>query len=859
MSAHVEGSDRFQVGSGNVQTNVDVDAGTLPPPQTPGAGVVPHNLPPASGVFEGRDLTAVTELFDGGAGVVVGQAAVHGLGGIGKSELANHYARRFLDQYSLVWWITADSRQSVGLGLAALTKELHPVATLADAQAWALGWLQSHTGWLLVLDNVEDVADITELLGRVAGRGRVLVTTRRDLGIARWAKLGLVPLRLGVLSRAASVRLLMRLTASGDAEGAGRLAEALGDLPLALQQAAAYITQHTGTGFDEYRQLLAEEFDRAAADAGEGETSDRCVSAVWTVTMDAVSARRPLAVRVLRILAWLAPDDVPEPVLTALTDDPRDVGDALATLVSYSMISRERGGVSLHRLVQAVTRSAMIADGTAAAVHEQAVGLLAKAAPDDPINNVAGWPLWAALLPHVSASVEAQPSGDWSMLVLHILDRAATYQQFQGNITAAITAFEQVVAGERRMLGDDHAVTLTGRNNLALAYESAGRVDEAIVEFRDVLAGYSRILGEHHPSTLSCRNNLALAYRSAGRVDEAIAVFEQVVADRRRELGEDHPYTLNSWNNLAAAYQSAGRLQDSITSSTEALAALRRVLSEDHPYTMTARNNLAGAYQAAGWVDRAITEYEELLTRVRRVLGEDNPYTLTTRNNVAGAHRAAGRWDEAIAEYEQLRDDCGRALGGDHPISLTVRNNLALAYDDAGRVDEAIAILEHVLADVRRVLSEDHFDAISCRSNLAAAYRDAGRMDEAIAEYERVQTALGRVLGDHHARTLVAGSRLAAVYQSAGRLDEAITEYERVVPSLRQVQGEDHSDTLTSANNLAGAYLTAGRVDEAIAAFEQVLARSRRVLGEDHPNTQTTRNNLAAAYAAAGRTDEDAG
>jgi len=253
----VGGSRQFQVGDHNTQVNASLDPASVPPPQVPGVdGGVVHNLPAASAVFEGRNLGELAALLGAtDAGVVVGQAAVHGLGGIGKSELANQYARAYMDRYRLVWWITAENRQAVGLGLAALTARLHPVATLADAQVWAVGWLQSHPGWLLVLDNVEDAADVADLLGQVTGRGHVVVTTRRDLG-ARWRTLGLRALRLEVLDRAASVRLLGDLTGLDDAAGAGRLAHRLGDLPLGLQQAAAYISQHEGMSFDDYTTLM---------------------------------------------------------------------------------------------------------------------------------------------------------------------------------------------------------------------------------------------------------------------------------------------------------------------------------------------------------------------------------------------------------------------------------------------------------------------------------------------------------------------------------------------------------------------------------------------------------------------------
>ena len=512
------------------------------------------------------------------------------------------------------------------------------MATLADAQAWALGWLQTHRGWLLVLDNVEDVADIEPLLGQVAGRGRVVVTTRRNLGTARWVRLGLTPLRLGVLDRAASVQLLSRLTGSGDVEGAGRLAGVLGDLPLALEQAAAYVSQHEGLGFDGYLRLLTDRFGLVAADPGVGGSVQRTVAAIWQASMDAVAARSGLAVRVLQVLAWLGPDGLPEQVLSRL-GDPVVVGDALAVLVSFSLVSRGGGEVGVHRLVQAVVRDGQDppAGGDSESAGDTAVAVLRAAAPDDPVNNVAGWPRWNRLLPHIDALTGHAGPAHTSTGLMVLNDRAATYRQFQGQLPAAIAIYEQVLADCRRVLGDEHPDTLASRSNLAGAYRSVGRVAEAITLHEQVLTDYRRVLGDDHPDTLTSRNNLASAYEAAGRVAEAITLYEQVLADRRRVLGDDHPNTLTSRNNLASAYQAVGRVAEAITLYEQVLTDYRRVLGDDHPGTLNSRHHLAYAYQAAGRVAEAITLYEQVLDDRRRVLGDDHPDTRNTESLLRNA------------------------------------------------------------------------------------------------------------------------------------------------------------------------------------------------------------------------------
>ncbi|MEV6303182.1 FxSxx-COOH system tetratricopeptide repeat protein [Actinoplanes sp. NPDC051861] len=671
IQADVVGSRGVQVGSGNSQTNLGVDAGSLPPPQRVGGGV-PHNLPAATAVFEGRDLAGLRDLLGGvDARVVVGQAAVHGLGGIGKSELANQYARSYLTEYRLVWWITAENRQAIDLGLASLTKRLHPMATLADAREWALGWLQSNTGWLLVLDNVESLDDITGLLGLVTGRGHVLVTTRRNLG-ARWRALGMRALHLEVLERPASVRLLLELTGFDDPDGARRLAARLGDLPLGLQQAAAYISQHDGMSFDDYIVLLTEKFFRTAGDPGEGESTRQTVAAVWTVTMASVAERNALAATVLDVMGWLGADPLPESVLYPLAGDAAEVKDALALLASYSMIKRRAGSVTVHRLVQAVTRGHATAD-----VPERTIDLLAEAAPPEPISNVTGFPMWSALLPHVQALSDHLPPGHEYTSFFELQDDAAVYQHYQGNVATAIATLEKVIAALEPLGDSAEREMLVARGHLARCLRELDRTDEAIAIEREVVAGRERIMGTDHPETLSARINLAESFWKAGSTDEAIAIEEQVVADRERILGTDHSETLTARGNLAASYAYSGRLAEAIAIEEDVLADRERTQGRDHMYTMIARANLAESYLRAGRSEEGIALNQQALADRERVLGDHHPDTLIARGSLAQHYRQVGSPDRAAALLTQVVADLTRVLGPDHPETVRAAGVLA--------------------------------------------------------------------------------------------------------------------------------------------------------------------------------------
>jgi tetratricopeptide (TPR) repeat protein len=670
----------------------------------PGALLAPAEVAcPAGGVwnlprrvdqipFVGREqvMAVLAGVLESGSGVIA--QAIAGLGGIGKTELALRHAWAHRDRHPAVWWVTADTPANIEAGMAGLAYRLHPpiqpATTSAEAARWATGWLQAHPGALLILDNVDVPTDIQALLGHLDGT-HVLVTTRRDVD---WRRTGLTALRLGVLDPSAAADLLVELSGDPDHHAAAALAKQLGCLPLALDQAGAYITEHR-IGLADYRSLLEADPGRVLTTPPEGSPTDRAAAQVWNLTRRAIERRNRLATRLLDILAWLGPDALPRDVLHPAADNPADTADSLAVLASYSMISLTADTVSLHRLVQTITRlnppTRGDADPGLPTPAEEAARLLKQAIPAEPLTNVAGWPRWRALLPHIDAMADLTPDHDAGDNLAYLLDRAGTYQQGEGQHNAAVPKFERAAALNLSRHGPDHRHTLEARNNLAYAYTDAGRTSEAITLYEQILPACVRTLGPDHPHTLDTRNGLASAYRAAGRPKDAIILYKQVLPDRERLLGPDHPHTLGTRHGLAYAHQAAGRTTEAITLYEQLLPDYERVLGPDHRHTLTTRHSLAYAYQAAGRTNEAITLYEQLLPNRERVLGPDHRHTLTTRHSLAQAYQATGRTTEAITLYEQILPHYERLHGPHHPNTMTTRQNLAAAYREAGRTTPA--------------------------------------------------------------------------------------------------------------------------------------------------------------------------
>jgi len=807
------------------------------------------NLPTRPGLFVGRAEELAR--LDAALAAPGGTVAVHGLGGIGKSTLAAHWAAAHASDHALTWWITAATPADIDTGLAALAAALQPalsgVLPLEALREGAVQWLAAHKGWLLILDNVTGPADVAPLLARTP-TGRYLITSRRATGW--YGTAASVPLNVLADAEAADV-LTEIVTYYGprDLDGVAELCEELGYLPLAIEQAGAFIAE-TGTTPREYLALLDQYPATMYRASAEGGDASRTIARIWDVTLDRL-AGEPLPGRILRVLAWYAPDAIPRSLLGGQADPTALLG-ALGRLAAYSMLTVTEGTLAMHRLVQAVARTPDpdIPHRNGRAIdqaRDMATILLAAAVPRNPVDP-SGWPSWRALLPHIDAlASHVQPEAD-TPVTAWLLSAAGVFLHNQGAVSRAIAYHERVLAVSTRIMGDDHPNTLATRYNLAADYHIAGDLRRAIPLYERALADSTRVLGEDSPQTLNLRSNLAGAYQQAGDLGRAIPLHEQALADSVRILGDDHPDTLTSLSNLADAYRSAGDLGRSISLNEQALASSIRVLGEDHPQTPMFRQNVAAAYSARGDLGRAIPLYEQALADSVRILGEDHPQSLTSRHNLAGAYESAGDLDRAIPQFEQVLSDRQRILGDDHPDTLSSRDHLAGAYESAGDLDRAIPQFEQVLSDRQRILGDDHPDALSSRDHLAGAYESADDLARAIRLYKQVLSDRQRILGSDHPHTLISRSNLAYTYQSAGNLGRAIPLFEQVLSDRQRILGDDHPDTLTSRNNLASALAEAGDLDRAIPLAEQALSDRQRILGDNHPDTLASRGNVASAY-----------
>ncbi|MEV6801443.1 FxSxx-COOH system tetratricopeptide repeat protein [Micromonospora rifamycinica] len=682
------------------------------------------NLRPRDPNFAGRgsELAELrTRLSSGGA---AGVQAVHGLGGVGKTQLALEYAHRYRADYDVVWWISAEQSGAIGEQFSTLGTALGVLDAQVDsviAQSKVKEYLRRRDRWLLIFDNAEKPDDLRPWLPD--GAGHVLVTSRTT----SWGQLART-LELDVLPRAEAVELLTLRLARISATEAGQLAEDLGDLPLALAQAASYLAEF-GMSVTDYRQVLREE---TLAVLGEGQPAGypHSLAAAATLSTTALSARDPAALAVLHLCAFLAPEPVPTDLVVTIARhadlqleilaplaqiiDKRLQRQRAISAVGASGLARvELGTITVHRLVQAIVRD-QIDPAVAAELRVRIGAALSTVDPGNP-RDTANWTQWSTILPHLLAADPART--DNPDLRLRARD-AIVYLLCRGDSRPAQQLAENLYREWKKRHGPDHVDTLRAATELVWAYRNLGYLDRLRPLIDDTLTRQINILGRDHPDTLRTASDLAVVHGELGNYQRAREVDEDVYGRRVRVLGKDHPDTLTSAANLATTLDDAGQFDQALEVAEDAYRRLVRVLGEDHPDTLTSAMNLASALGRVGEFGRALVVAEDAYRRLVRVLGEDHPDTLTSASTLVGRFSDVGNSQRALEVAEDVYQRRAQVLGEDHPGTLLIMVVLAQLFAQRGQMLSARRLAESAHAKMRANLGGQHPDTKRARRTL---------------------------------------------------------------------------------------------------------------------------------------------
>ncbi len=644
------------------------------------------------------------------------------MGGVGKTQLALAYAHRRRSSVTLGWWISAGSRTSAISSLAELGRQLNLPYTTAESTAKrVVGLLSEREGWLLIFDDAKTGDDLLDLVP-VTSNGQVLITSRNPQ-FDRLAE----TLLLQVFPQDEAARFLRNRVGDTDQDSSAELATRLGGLPLALEQAGAYC-RDSGIGLRDYLQRYDSSRARLLR---QGSGLNRVsVEATLELSFDWVARRDIAAMQLLRVLAFMAPAEVPRnlPAMSpsvlprALARTCADVvglDKAVATLLQASLLtSATAEHIRVHQLISDVLRDRITADGNRGLRWLRGLRVIFLPGTDSSSSwSVSRWVNAAVALLWAGVQVDERDPDGWSRAAT-LLPHAEKVWTYLANGEAAFRKKQMILVaqlfgelGIRLFRNGDYAAaeelcsrarrigqeTLSGTdprllrltNCLAQVTHGLGKLDEAKDLYEQVLSAYRRDYGEDHPDTIQTMNDLGgVLMEQEERLPEARRMYEHVVSTRLRTLGKRDIHTLMAMNNLGKVCRRLHDLPTAHTLATEVVRIGGELLGEDHPDNLVWMNNLAEVSRARGELEEARALHQKVLTLRRKILGETHPASIVSMNNLARVMRLLGDTTPALRLYEESSRLAHRILGQGHPAFTAAENGVRECLADSHRLDD---------------------------------------------------------------------------------------------------------------------------------------------------------------------------
>ncbi|MER5945461.1 FxSxx-COOH system tetratricopeptide repeat protein [Streptomyces sp. NPDC001904] len=800
------------------------------------------NVPPKNPNFTGREilLEAVDEQLRQKETAAVLPHALHGMGGVGKSQIAIEYVYRHSAEYNVIWWVPSERESLILASLAELASFLGldtgPQAnTAVPAVQEALRSGKPYDNWLLVFDNAEDI-DAVRAYFPSGGPGKIIVTSRnRD-----WERVA-TPLSVDVFDREESIALLQRRAPDLATADADLLADALGDLPLAIEQAGAW---HAATGMPvaEHLELLSQRRVEIL-DLDPNPDYPVPVAAAWNLSLDRLAQEHPAARQLLEVCALMAPEPIPlsllrggrnvevSPELDPVLRDPVLLARATRELSKFSLVrlDHKRGTLQMHRLMQSVLATGL--DPAAEVQLRHAVHqLLATAKPGEGASPEL-WPAYQALLPHVQASGAVRSSDPWVRdLVLDVV----FFLYYWGAHDTAMSMARQAWTVWQSQSGDDDIMVIRMAKLLAFMLGKFGSRDEAL-RLSEKALEQSRSGEVPDEELVSSMSQMAFSLRCQGDFDAARTLDDDGFAMARRLFGPDDPATLQAAHSFGVSLRCCGAFTDARALDEETARQFEVLYGPTNGLTLNSLNALAvdiresGDYRSA----RLLMEstYEGYLTN----FGVNNATTIMAARELAVCRRRVG----ATAEARELIEDTfvrfTERYGTDYTDTLAAAMNAVVDRRITGDLAQSRDLGEKVVVRYRSALGEDHAATVSALVNLAATLRAIGDVDGAErCDTEAVERFTAR-LGERHPNTLIA--RISRANDHYARLDFAAARAvdEAVLPLLDDVLGPDHPLTLTCTAHLALDLRGLGESAAADRLNAQAVEGFTRVLGADHP------------------------
>jgi len=843
----------------------------------PHAWTVPYQRNP---FFTGRE-EVLKNLYDslriGKAVAVVQPRALSGLGGVGKTQTAVEYAYRYYSDYpEAILWARADTREGLVANFVAIAYELHlPEGEVQDQNLVVDAvkrWLKEHANWLLILDNVEDLTMVKSFIPP-AYRGHILLTTRMQATgeVARGVEIEQMEPEEGALFllRRASILApdaLLAAASEADKMRAHKISQVMDGLPLALDQAGAYI-EETGCSLSDYLDFFEQRRENLLRRRGPPSSDHpESVATTWSLSFEKVERASPAAAELLRFCAFLHPDAIPEEVITEgapelgstlqrVAADLLELNEAFGILLRYSLLRRNRNTklLGIHRLVQAVLKDSMDKESQRQwswrAVHAISrifphvdytkwLAIVARCQRCIPHALVCAKLIEQENIRDVEAATLLQQTGSY-------LYHCGQYTEAEPNLLQAIAIFQQVPNLKNADVG--HSVNL-----LAMLRTKQARYIEAEKLFQQVLVIWEKTLGPSHPNVATCLNNLAWVYLRQGKYAEAEELSKQSLAIREHVIGTDSTDVAFNLDILGELYSDQGKYAQAELVLLRGLSIREQVLEPENPLLAESLGVLGRFYQKK----REFAQAEPVLVRalsIREHVQEPEP------SQVAMSLHELGLLYHEQGKYAQAEPLLVRALsirehvqGPEHPFVAMSLHELGLLYHEQGKYAQAEPLLVRAVAIYEQNPALDYLVLARNLSNLGLLYHEQGKYVQAEQLYLRALSIEEKTNNLQTLNGAIAINNLAKLYHDQRRYAEAEPLYQRAITILEQIPQQTYPIVGQIRGNFAKLYHDQRRYTEA----EPLYVSALTIWKQHQPKNRkwaTFMKNIADFYSEQGR------
>ncbi len=791
--------------------------------------------------FSGREniLESIKEKFDNQIDLDK-LFILTGLGGVGKTQIALEYIFRFQENYEVVWWIESEdssmiikSYNSLLIKLGLVDKEIEDVN---EVVLMISKWASQNNNWLFVYDNASNIDELYDYIP-VTQNGNILITSR----FVDWDMIG-HKYEVNVFNKVEAVDFIMNRTKSEIDDGVEELIEELGYLPLALEQASAYILKHCISIIEYYK--LYSEHQMKLFEKSHPVKYENSVATTWLITLDKIQDEKSL--QLMQVMAYLYSENIELSIFTDLSNyidspisgiinDKIEFNEVISKLAEYSLVKRSSNTISIHRLLQNVIQ---MYDNN----HDCLNSLINFAYEniDFQMKSVDSWSSYLLWHLHINSIVNCAYQNKIELeKVSYLFHQLGTYYNLiLSNYNMSEKLLIKALNMREELLGKDSNVTLRTKINLAGLMLDQGRYEEAENHYLSVIQSCDSKHDENFEIYITSKGCLAKIYQVKGRFEEAKKLFKDIMDLKLNYYGENNDLLVATLYNFSTLLIDMGEYSFAEKYLLEALDIEKIINGEDNQSVANIFNSLANLYTKKCNYSLAEKYFQKSLEIRRTIFNPNHRDIANSLNNYAGLCIELHHFDEAETLLKE-----SLMLTENHPLIdpneiATTCNNLGLTLLNLGKYEEAEKLLGNAKNIRKLSLGVESADYATSLNNLGRLYSQINEMEKAEKLLKESLTIRSKILGDLHPETIATMNNLGILYNDLRRFDEAQLLLEKALELSKEALGNGHKDTIESMYSLAVFYIQSNKAVEGIQLLINALRLSKENLSNSHETTK---------------------